>query len=120
MAQSEPQPGPEITALLGSLNSQRRHVRSILEGLDEEALHRAVLPSGWTCVGLIRHLALDVEQFWFRGAMAGEAEVIAWATTEHEEPWHAGPDVKAEEVLDLYRRETALADAVITAGAPDA
>ena len=117
---AQPETSTEITALLASLNSQRRHVRTILEGLDEEALHRPVLPSGWNCVGLVRHLALDVEQFWFRGAMAGEADVIAWATNDHEEPWNAGPDVAAKDVFDLYERETALADAVITSGTPDA
>lgn len=26
-------------------------------------MHRAVLPSGWNALGLVRHLALDVEQF---------------------------------------------------------
>jgi Protein of unknown function (DUF664) len=31
-----------------------------------------VLPSGWTCLGLVQHLALDVERFWFREIVAGE------------------------------------------------
>ena len=30
------------------------------------------LPSGWTCLGLVRHLALDVERFRFRSIIAGE------------------------------------------------
>ena len=33
---------------------------------------RPLLPSGWTCAGLVHHLALDVERFWFRAVMAGE------------------------------------------------
>lgn len=44
----------------------------ILENLPEEALLRPVLPTGWTCAGLVQHLALDVERFWFRQVMAGE------------------------------------------------
>ncbi|MCL2553366.1 MAG: DinB family protein [Actinomycetia bacterium] len=112
--------GAEVATLLACLGSQRRHVLEALEGLDEEALRRAVLPSGWNCLGLVRHLALDVEQFWFRGALAGEPEVIEWALTEHEEPWDVGPGVPAADVLALYRRQIELADTVITACAPDA
>jgi hypothetical protein len=59
-------------ALLSSLTSQRGHVLGILEGLPEVALRKPVLPSGWTCLGLVRHLALDVERFWFRAVVAGE------------------------------------------------
>jgi hypothetical protein len=62
----------ESAVLLAALDAQREHVLGILEGLPEEALHRPVLPSGWTCLGLVRHLALDVERFWFRAAFAGE------------------------------------------------
>jgi hypothetical protein len=39
---------PETELLLGQLRAQRRHVLGILEGLDEEALRRPVLPSGWS------------------------------------------------------------------------
>ena len=60
------------TALLASLNAQRRHVLGVVDTLSEIDLRRAVLPSGWTCLGLVRHLALDVEQSWFAGIVAGE------------------------------------------------
>src|SRR5258708_37892060 len=62
----------EGKALLESLTDQRQHVLGILEGLSEEDLRRPVLPSGGTCLGLVHHLALDVERFWFRAVMAGE------------------------------------------------
>lgn len=55
---------PSKSALLGALQSQRQHVVGIVDGLSERDLTRPVLPSGWTCLGLIRHLALDVERFW--------------------------------------------------------
>ena len=62
----------EKTLLLGELTNQREHVLGILDGLSSEALHRAVLPSGWTSLGLVNHLTLDVERFWFREVVAGE------------------------------------------------
>jgi Protein of unknown function (DUF664) len=54
--------GREISVLLSSVNNQREHVLGILEGLPEDALRRPVLPTGWTCLGLVHHLALDVER----------------------------------------------------------
>src|SRR5262245_45071899 len=62
----------EARTLLDTLTSQRQHVLGILEGLSEDDLRRPVLPSGWTCLGLVQHLALDVECFWFRAVVAGE------------------------------------------------
>jgi uncharacterized damage-inducible protein DinB len=96
-------------ALLAALSQQREHVLGILDGLTEAALRRRALPSGWTCLGLVRHLALDVERFWFRGVTAGESAgppADAWQVPESE---------PASAVLDLYRREIRLADAVIEA-----
>lgn len=113
---AEAKPTGEIGALLAALDAQRGHVLGILEGLPDEALRRAVLPSGWTCLGLVRHLALDVERFWFRAVVAGqEVELETGA-----DAWQVGPDVPAGDVFGLYRQETELADAIIAARAPDA
>jgi uncharacterized damage-inducible protein DinB len=104
----------EIKTLLGYLNAQREHVLGILEGLDEEALRRPLLPSGWSCLGLLRHLALDVEQFWFRAVVAGEQAVIAEQASVAS-AWHVSPDVPAEAVFEMYRREIERANTIITA-----
>ncbi|MEP7023650.1 MAG: DinB family protein [Actinomycetota bacterium] len=96
-------------ALLASLSAQRDHVLGILDGLPGAALHRPVLPSGWTCLGLVRHLALDVERFWFRGVVAGQP------VADSPDAWQVPAGTPAQDVLGLYRREIALADAVIAA-----
>ncbi len=57
----------ELDVLKGALDRQREHVLGVLEGLSEEDLRRLVLPSGWSCLALLRHLTLDVERFWFAG-----------------------------------------------------
>ncbi|MEU7558151.1 DinB family protein [Streptomyces eurythermus] len=116
---SEVGPDDEIRALLRVLDGQRRHVLGILDGLDAAALRRPVLPSGWHCLGLVQHLALDVERFWFRAVVAGDEEVIA-GLTSGDEAWRVEPDVPAGDVLDRYRQEAKLADAVITATPADA
>ncbi|MEV7076420.1 DUF664 domain-containing protein [Streptomyces sp. NPDC093990] len=68
---------------------------------------------------LVRHLALDVERFWFRAVVAGDEEVIR-GLTSGDEARRVAPDVSADEVLDLYRQEAELADAVIAATPVDA
>ena len=115
----QPEPGKEIPALLSSLNNQRAHVLGILEGLAGEALRRPVLPSGWTCLGLVRHLALDVERFWFRAVIAGEQTVID-ALAGAGDAWQVASDVRAEDIFNLYRQETELANAIVAATPLDA
>ncbi|OWA13187.1 hypothetical protein B9W62_00180 [Streptomyces sp. CS113] len=111
--------GSETKALLRVLDGQRRHVLGILDGLDAKDLRRPVLPSGWHCLGLVQHLALDVERFWFRAVVAGNEEVIH-GLTSGDEAWRVATETPAIDVLDRYRREAELADAVITATPADA
>src|SRR5947209_3158798 len=94
----------ESTTLLSYLSAQRTHVLGILAGLDDEALRRPVLPSGWTGLGLVQHLALDVERFWFRCVVAGERTAIdGLAATP--DAWHVGAEASAETVFEVYRQE---------------
>lgn len=112
-----PQPtiGTESKMFLSYLDAQREHVLGILTDLDEEALRRPVLPSKWTCLGLVRHLALDVERFWFRGIVAGEQAVVDELTEAPDDAWQVGPDMPAEAVFDLYRQQVDLANTIVTA-----
>ncbi len=104
----------ERAALLLCLSKQREHLLGALEGLPEQALRQPVLPSGWTCAGLVQHLALDVERFWFRQVMTGEPDEFG------DDGWQVRPGVSAAAVLDLYRREVELADKIINATAVEA
>jgi uncharacterized damage-inducible protein DinB len=70
----------ETTVLLRTLNAQR-HVLGILDGLSDEELRRPVLPTGWACGGLVQHLALDIERFWFRRVAPGRPEPDGWQPT---------------------------------------
>jgi hypothetical protein len=107
-------------ALLSSLTEQRRHVLGILDGLDDTDLRRPVLPTGWSCVGLVQHLAVDVERFWFRAVMADEPE--AWTSLEQLErsAWQLAEGTSPAQVLAMYRDEITRADAIIEKTAVDA
>jgi Protein of unknown function (DUF664) len=101
------------------LEGQRRHVLGNLEDLNEEALRRPVLPSGWNCLGLIGHLTNDVERFWFRCVVAGEQDAIV-ETMSKRNAWDVGTDSMANDVLSDYRDEIAKSTAIIASSSLDA
>jgi hypothetical protein len=106
----------ERDALLTTLTHQREHVLGILEGLSDEDMRRPVLASGWSCLGLLQHLAVDIERFWFRSIFAGETVDF----TEFEPTaWKVGSDVPVERVFDLYRKEIEAANVIIVASPLD-
>jgi hypothetical protein len=103
-------PDTEPSQLLTCLHDQRRHVLGILDGLDDAALRRAVLPTGWTCAGMVAHLAMDVERFWFGAVVAGDPAVIAEMTDRENDVWQVPTDRPAAYALADYRRQIELAD----------
>jgi uncharacterized damage-inducible protein DinB len=110
----------EHSMLLHYLQAQRNHVLGILDGLDEESLHRPVLPSGWTAVQLVNHLSLDVERFWFRAVVAGEEEAVEGVLSSTEDGWHVDDAIPAATIIATYRREIELADAILADASPEA
>jgi hypothetical protein len=108
---------PETSALLASLTIQRNHVLGILEGLTDDQLRRPVLPSGWSCLGMVQHLAISDERFWFRGIVGGDSACVSASADEAKAKgiWQVAPDAPAADVLEAYRQAIELADAVIAA-----
>jgi hypothetical protein len=108
---------PETSALLASLTIQRNHVLGILVGLTDDRLRRPVLPSGWSCLGMVQHLTISDERFWFRGIVGGDSACVSASADEAkaEAIWQVAQDAPAEAVLEAYRQEIKLADAVIAA-----
>lgn len=109
----------EREMLVAYLNSQRNHVLGNLEGLSEEDLKRPVLPSGWTCLGLVQHLAIDVERFWFQAVTAGEPDIVQEMSGEGN-AWQVAPDGQAHDIFSLYRQEIERSNAIIAATPLDA
>src|SRR5947209_20186745 len=95
----------ETSLLLSSLTSQRNHVLGILEGLTEDQLRRPVLPSGWTCLGMVGHLTISDERFWFRGIVAGEPVALTTSPEAYAAAWQVPAGVPAGAVFDSYRQE---------------
>lgn len=109
----------EVELLQAYLAESRRHVLGIVDGLTDQQMRQPVLPSGWTCVGLVNHLAVDVERFWFRAVMADDRS--AWDSFEEGgSAWDVRDDVSPKGVLELYEDEARRSDAIIAATALDA
>jgi len=99
-------------ALVRSLDNQRGHVLGILEGLDEARLREPMLPSGWTCLGLVSHLTLDVERYWFACIMGG-AGLDESPSDEATHNWQVADTEDATEIFARYRRAIEASNAVI-------
>jgi Protein of unknown function (DUF664) len=95
------------------LDAEREHVLGILDGLSEEQLRRPVLPSGWCCLGLVKHLALADEHYWFRCVVGGEP--FDFFPEGPNAEWQVEPGESAEDIFGLYRQEIERSDAIIAA-----
>lgn len=103
----------EKRSLLRTLTNQRNHILSIVDDLDPEQLRQSTLPSGWTPLGLVRHLTLADERYWF-GSIVGGAP-FGWFPDGPGADWLVAADESAEDVIGAYRREIASSDEIIAA-----
>ena len=78
------------------------HVLAAVESLDDDALTRPVLPSGWTCLDLVHHLAEDAETFWIQGVVAGDPQ--GGLDRLDPDSWTVPDDVTPRQVLERYSR----------------
>ena len=105
----------EDQALLDYLAAQRDAVLSIVAGLDEEAWHRSVVPSGWTPAGLVEHLG-GAEWHWFQGVVAGMVPEPAPGDEDLAPYDPTAAFVSAlpsAEIIGFYRDQCASSDAVL-------
>lgn len=107
----------ERDLLLGRLAGRRRHVLHQLDGLGDAQLRTPVLPSGWTCLGLVRHLTLSDELYWFETVMAGQPQ--DFFPEGDNADWFVAVDESATDVIEAYRSAQSSADAIIATLALD-
>jgi len=110
-------PSAERDLLVAHLDAQRRHVLGALDGLDDDQLRAPVLPSGWSPIGLVRHLTLADERYWCRSIIGGEP--LDWFPDEPGADWRVRADEPSSAVLDAYRCEIARSNEVIASADPD-
>src|SRR3954451_1150043 len=119
-----PAPGiSERDRLQYFLDEQRTAVLAIVEGLDEQLMRTPVLPSGWTPIGLILHLA-GAEAAWFQRVVLGEVPQVEWADGIEDPPYDPTAAFTTEHstaaVVHHYRRQCAISNEVLRSVGLDA
>lgn len=104
---------PDRELLQRRLTQQRLHVLGQLEGLSDEQLRRPVLLSAWSALGLVRHLTLSDERYWFEVVVAGEP-LDFWPEDENGD-WRVDPHEPADQVIADYRSAIVRSDEIIGA-----
>ena len=104
----------EVETLSGFLDFQRATLLWKLEGLDDEQLRRAMVPSGTSLLGIVKHLAY-VERGWFQRVWAGQEITVPWTDEDPDADWRIEPDETTKDVLDLYEGECARSREIVAA-----
>jgi len=107
---THPSAATETELLLSWMDRQRRHAIEILNGLSEEDLRRPIVASGWSCLGMIGHLA-GMERFWYRQIVKGDPGAPSDLPVSIE--WQVPPDISSQRVVASYRHEIVMANAII-------
>jgi hypothetical protein len=98
------------------LDQQRMAVLAIIEGLSEAQLHTTVFPSGWTPLGLIRHLA-GAEAMWFQWVVLGAEPNVTWDDGIDDPPYDpAAPFTtlhSSAAVIEQYRRQCGVSNEIL-------
>jgi uncharacterized protein YndB with AHSA1/START domain len=102
----------ERAALMTFLQAQRRSVLAIVEGLDDDRLRRVVVPSGWTPLGIIEHLA-HAERLWFQQVLTGRADALPWPPGEDDEGGPLNTGHPPQEVFAFYRKQCAASNEIL-------
>ena len=97
-----PSAGGEREMLAGFLDFHRATLLWKLEGLDDEQLRRAMVPSGTSLLGLVKHLAY-VERSWFQGVWDGQEVSFPWTTEDPDADWRIEPGETTGDVLAFYK-----------------
>jgi hypothetical protein len=106
----------EKRALLAFLDAQRAIVLAVVGDLAEDALRTPVLASGWTPLGMVKHLGF-AERHWFQRVATGSVGELPWAEIPGEEegrkPFTTG--LPADVVFGFYRDQCERANAFVAA-----
>ncbi|HZD69777.1 MAG TPA: DinB family protein [Actinomycetes bacterium] len=100
--------------LVSYLDYYRDAVLRKLDGLSEQELRSSRLPSGWTPLALLKHLA-GVERRWFRWGFAAEQVDVPWLEHGPDGTWHVAAEETTDEVKALFDDECARSRQIVAA-----
>ena len=98
-ASVSPVPAIDTPTLLAGLAAQQRRIVAIVADLDDATMRRPMMPSGWSCGGMIQHLT-GMTNFWFQAIMSGRELV------EEGDDFALADDVSIAELVEHYSLAT--------------
>ena len=101
--------------LVRALDGARDHVIDQVSTMSRADLYRSQVPSNWSPLGLIRHLTLSDERYWFEVVVAG-GPLDFWPP-EPNGDWIVPAGTEPDQVIDDYRRAVANSNRIIAATA---
>ncbi|MFE3174406.1 DinB family protein [Amycolatopsis sp. NPDC059090] len=100
--------------LLAYLDYYRATLLRKLDGLSDDELRTSRLPSGWTPLELLKHLAF-VERRWLRWGFLGEdVDPVSGDEDPETRKWTVGADESAESVRALFLEECESSRAIVS------
>lgn len=102
----------ELQTLARRLEVYRDVVRWKLEGVSEEDARRAMVPSGTSLLGVVKHLAY-VERWWFQQVPAGRRVDFPWSEDDPHAEWRIEEGESIADVVALYDAECAVSPEIL-------
>jgi hypothetical protein len=113
-----PAPSAELSVLQTALDDKRQHILSNIDGLTDDQLRTATLPSGWTPIELVSHLTLGDERYWFSSIIGGDD--LDWIPSGPRADWTSGAGTNTAAIIDGYRSQIDASNTVLAGvGADD-
>lgn len=102
--------------LCGWMDFHRATILLKIDGLDDGALRKSLVPSGTSLVGLVKHLTL-AEHYWFTQIFAGEDAGLPRPNSEAD--WQIGEGESIDEITSLYREQCARSREIVEGASLD-
>lgn len=116
MRAPQPEPGPSYDVqglLLAYLDFYRDTIADRVSGLTDGDLRRSHLPSGWSPIELVKHLAF-MERRWLVWGFLGEEIPAPWGDAEGGR-WRVEPDETSAALLAVLRQGGARTRSIVEA-----
>lgn len=102
----------EKEMLTAFLDYHRATLLMKIDGVSDEDLRRAMVPSGTSLLGLVKHLAC-VERWWFRQVFSGEDVEFPFSDDDPDADFRIEPHESTADVIALYKDEIAKSQAIV-------
>jgi hypothetical protein len=119
-AEADPADEPPVTLtdprtlLAEYLDYYRNAVLRKLDGMSEQALRESRLPSGWTPLGLLRHLTF-MERRWFQWGFLAEPVAEPWGGGPPGSDWQVPETVSPDELIAAFRAQAQRSREIVAA-----